>query len=285
MTLNNNQKEFACLPNALFSPFLFRIVYLPIGLVIGWAASFFKTRAAETWPWFALILVTVFVLGIVAAEALISIYFARYLAPAIFGFLAGAGVNVIFQGLLGKFQGLTWTFENPILFSLGMLLFGFLGSLIFISHGQKVRKIFISSVVTEKQMEDKTNFQFFSAITWAATFVTAIALFIALVIIQKEFSGIETGNPLRKPFWFSAGFIILIVVLVILTRKNLLRLGWILLPGVVAGLIWAYILRDIFEGVYLAYPKFPIASEVLELLLVINFCFLGIAWLNKAAEE
>lgn len=285
MTLNNNQKKYACPPNAFFRPSLFRVVFLPISLAIGWAAAFFKTRAAETWPWLALLLVTVFVLGVVVAEALVSAYFARYLAPAIFGFLAGAGVNVIFQGLLGKFQGLTWAFENPIFFSLGMLLFGFLGSLIFISHGQKVRKIFISLVVPEKRREDKGHFRFFSAIIWAITMVIAIILFIALVIIQKEFSSFETGNPLRKPLWFSAGFIVLIFVIVYFTRKNLLRLGRILLPGVVVGLIWAYIVRDIFEGVYLAFPKFPIASEALELLLVINFCFLGIAWLNKAAEE
>ncbi len=283
MTLNNNQKEYACPPNALFRPSLFRIVFLPIGLVIGWASAFFKTRAAETWPWLALLLVTVFVLGVVAAEALVSAYFPRYLAPAIYGFLAGAGVNVIFQVLLGKFQGLTWTFQNPIFFSLGMVLFGFLGSLIFISYGQKIKKIFTSSVVPGKQSENTVIFRKFSAIIWVITIITAAALFIALVIIQREFSGFETDNPLRKPLWFSAGLIILIFVIAVLTRKNLLRLGRILLPGVVVGLIWAYIVRDIFEGVYLAYPKFPIASEVLELLLVINLCFLGIAWLNKAS--
>ncbi len=283
MTLNNNQKEYPCPPNALFRPFLFRIVFLPIGLIIGWTATFFKIRAAEGWPWLALLLVTVFVLGVVAAEALISAYFPRCLAPAIFGFLAGAGVNVIFQGLLGKFQGLTWAFQNPILFSLGMLLFGFLGSLVFISHGQKLRKIFISAAFQEEQSEKKAFSRIFSIIIWVITLVMAVVLIIVLMIIQKEFSEFESGNPLRKPLWFSAGLIVLIFMMALLTRKNLLRLFRILLPGVVVGLIWAYILRDIFEGVYLSYPKFPISTEVLELLLVINFCFLGIAWLNKAA--
>ncbi len=67
--------------------------------------------------------------------------------------------------------------------------------------------------------------------------------------------------------------------------KNLLSLGRILLPGLVIGLVWASILRDMFGWLYLKYPEFLLSTEVLEVLLVINFCFLGIAWLNKAAYD
>lgn len=113
----------------------------------------------------------------------------------------------------------------------------------------------------------------------------ALALCINLVIIQREFSELGTANPLRKPLWFNVGAVILVFLIAGLARKNLVRVGRILLPGVVVGLIWASIIRDMFEGLYLSYPQFPIASEVLEIILVVNFCFLGIAWLNKAAYQ
>ena len=283
MILNHSEKKFHCPPNALIHPSLFRIIYVPVGLFACWAATFFKARAVETWPWFALLLVTIFVLGILAAEALISAYFPQYLAPAIFGFLVGTVVNVIIQGLLGKFQGLTWAFQTPIQFSLGAVLFGFLGALIFISYSQKVRKIFSTLTITESQGENKSLIRVFSIIIWVVAITAALALYVNIITIQREFRELETDNPLRKPLWFSAGAIILVLVIVVLKRKNLLQLGLILFPGVTAGLVWAYLVRNMFEAVYIAYPKFPIASEVLEVLLVLNFCFLGIAWLNKAA--
>jgi len=285
MTLNNSEKKHHCPPNTLFRPSLFRIIYLPISLFACWATVFFKARAAETWPWTALFLTTFFVLGILAAEALISAHFAKYMVPAIFGFLAGAGMNVIIQGLLSQFQGLNWAFQSPIQFSLGTLLFGFLGSLIFISHGQQVRKIFTSSTFIKDQIGSKSLLRTFSAIVWVITVLMALALCINLVIIQRQFSEFETANPLRKPLLFSAGSIILVFAIAILTRKNLLRVVRILLPGIVIGLIWTSIVRDLFQGIYLTYSEFPIAMEVLEFLLVLNFCFLGIAWLNKAAYD
>lgn len=283
MTLNNSEKEHPCLPSAFFPPSKFRIIYLPINLFACWVAVFFKARAAESWPWTALFLTIFFILGILAVEVLISRYFTEYLAPAIFGFLAGAGMNVIIQGLLSQFQGLNWAFQSPVQFSLGTVLFGFLGSLIFISHGQQVRKIFTSSGFPKDQIGSKSLLRPFSTIVWITTILIALALCINLVIIQREFSELGTANPLRKPLWFSAGAIILVFAVAVLARKNLLRVGRILLPGVVVGLIWASIIRTMFDGLYLAYPQFPLASEALEFLLVINFCFLGIAWLNKAA--
>jgi len=110
-------------------------------------------------------------------------------------------------------------------------------------------------------------------------------LCVNLIVILKVFSGLEAANPLRKPLWFSVGTIIFVFLIAALARKNLLSLGIILLPGLIIGLIWASIFRDMFEWLYLKYPEFPLHSEVLELLLVINFCFLGIAWLNKAAYD
>jgi len=285
MTLNNSEKKHPCPASALFRPSLLRIIYLPISLFACWAAVFFKARATETWPWSALFLATFFVLGILAVEASISKHFSKYLAPAIFGFLVGTGMNVIIQGLLNSFHGLNWAFHSPIQFSLGAVLLGFLGSVIFISHSQQVRKIFTSSAFPEDEIGSKFHLRAFSAILWVVTLLIALALCINLVIIQKQFSELGSANPLRKPLWFSAGAIILVFAIAILAKKNLLRLGRILLPGVVVGLIWASIVSNMFEGVYLAYAKFPIASEVLEFLLVINFCFLGIAWLNRAAYD
>lgn len=285
MTLNNNEKKYPCPPSSLLRPSHFRIVYLPINLIACWATVFFKARAAQTWPWLAFFLATVFVLGILAVEVLISGHFAKYLAPAIFGFLVGAGINVIVQGLLSKFIGLNWTFQSPIQFSLGTVLLGFLGSLIFISHGQQVRNVFTSSALPKGQPEGRSLLRAFLTIIWIISGLIALALCVSLVIIQRQFSEFETANPMRKPLLFSAGAIILVFMLAVLARKNLLRLGRILLPGVIVGLIWASIIRNLFDGVYLACPKFPIASEVLEFLLVINFCFLGVAWLNKAAYD
>ena len=283
MTLNNSEKKYPCPPSALFRPSLFRIVYLPISLFACWVAVFFKARAAESWPWTALFLATFFVLGILAVEVLISARFTEYLAPAIFGFLVGTGINVIIQGLLSRLQGLNWAFQSPIWFSLGTLLLGFLGSMIFISRSQQIKKVFSSPVFSNDQSEGKAILRAFSTILWVITALVAIGLCINLMIILRIFRELETANPLRKPLWFSAGAIILVFVVAVLARKNLLRLGRILLPGIVVGLIWASIMRDLFRGLYLEYPEFPLTSEVLEVLLVVNFCFLGIAWLNKAA--
>lgn len=284
MTLHNTEKEYPCPPGGIFRPFVFRVVSFPAILIVCWAAAFFKSRAAEAWPWNVLLLVAVFVGGIFAAEALVAAYFARYLAPAVYGFLVGAGVNALVQALLNRFQGLTWAFQNPMQFSLGTVLFGFLGSLIFIFHGQKVRKIFASSY-PGKEKGSRPRLPAFVVVICSAAIILAAALYISLVAIQREFSGFETTNPLRKPLWFSAAAIILVFLAVVAARKNLLWLVKVFIPGVVVGMVWASVVRDVFEGVYLAYPQFPLAQEVLELLLVLNFCYLGFAWLNRAAIE
>lgn len=283
--LNNSERKYPCPPRALLHPSRFRTIFLLISLLGCWAAVFFKARTADAWPWLALLLATFFVLGIVAAEALISAYFTKYLALAIYGFLVGAGINVIIQGILNRFKGLNWAFQSPIQFSLGTLLLGFLGSLIFISHGEQVKNIFTSSIFQKAQSENAAILRAFSTTLWVITALIALGLCINLVIILRFFSELETANPLRRPLWFSAGSIIFVFMIVILARKNLLLLGRILLPGVIVGFVWASIIRDLFNGLYLAYPEFPLASEVFEVLLVINFCFLGIAWLNKAASD
>jgi len=286
VSLNNSEKKIPCPPSALFRPSLFRIIYFPVGLLGCWAAVLFKVRASEGWPWLELLLATFFVLGIVATEALISANFHKYLALSIYGFLVGAGVNVIIQGLLSRLQGLNWTFHSPIQFSLGTVLLGFLGSLIFISHSQQIKKVFTSSsVFTEYRSEGESALRTFSMILWGITALIAIGLCLNLMIILRIFSEFETANPLRKPLWFSAGAIILILGAAALARKKFLCLFRVLLPGIVVGLVWTSVVRDLFQGIYLANPEFTIATEVLEAVFVINFCFLGTAWLNKAAYE
>lgn len=285
MTLNNNEKNHSCPPNALLRPSRFRMIAFPIILIACWAAVFIKARAAEALPWTGLLLATVFVGGVFFVEALISSRFSEFLVPALFGFLAGTGVNVIIQSLLGRLQGLNWTFQSPMLFSLGTVLFGFLGSIIFIFHGHGVRKIFTSPTRQKGQIGDKFQRRTFIIIIWLVTVLMALALCVSLAIILKQFAELESPNPLRKPLWFSGAAILFVFLLVIWARKNLLRLGLILLPGVIVGLIWASIVRDIWEGFYLAYPRFSLASESLEFLLVMNLCFLGVAWLNKAAYD
>ncbi len=205
--------------------------------------------------------------------------------PALFGFLAGAAVNAAVQGLLGKFQGLNWAFQSPLQSSLGTVLFGFLGSLIFISYGDRVRKIFASSLSPEGQIKDKSLFRTFSTIIWMVTVLIAAALWVSLALILKQFSELESPNPLRKPLWFHVGAIIFVLIVAVFSRKNLIRIGRVLIPGIILGLIWASIVRDIFEGLFLAYPQFSLAPEVLEFILVINFSFLGVALLNKAAYD
>lgn len=285
MSLNNSEKKSPCPPNALFRPSRFRMICLPLNLLACWAAAFFKARAGESWPWVALFLVTIFVLGILAVEVLISARFSKFLVPALFGFLAGAGVNIIFQSLLGKFQGLNWAFHSPIQFSLGTVLLGFLGSLVFVSHEERVRKVFASSISASGQIRNKSQLRTFSTIVWVVTVLMALALLASLVIILKQFGEFGSPNPLRKPLWFHAGAVVLVLMLAVFGRRSLLRIGRILLPGIILGLIWAFIVRDICEGLFLVYPQFPLAPEVLEFLLVINFGFLGIAWLNKAAYD
>lgn len=285
MSLNNSEKRYPCPSSALFRPSRFRMIFVPLNLLACWAAAFFKARAGEGWPWVALFLVTIFVLGILAVEVWISRHFSEFLLPALFGFLAGVGVNVVIQSLLGKFQGLNWAFQSPLQFSLGTALFGFLGSLVFISHGERVRGIFAASIFSGDQIRKRSPLHTFTTIIWVVTVLIALALCVSLAVILKQFSELESPNLLRKPLWFHAGAVVLVLVLAAFGRKNLFRLGRILLPGVILGLIWAFIVRDIGEGLFLAYPQFPLAPEVLELLLVINFSFLGIAWLNKAACE
>ncbi|UCC38823.1 MAG: hypothetical protein JSV96_13515, partial [Candidatus Aminicenantes bacterium] len=99
------------------------------------------------------------------------------------------------------------------------------------------------------------------------------------------FSEFESANPMRKPLWFSVGFFILVFVAAALMRKRLSSLVRIVFPGIIAGLAWTSIVRDLFQGVYMSQKEFPVSSEVLEALLVVNFCYLGIAWLNKAASS
>jgi len=285
MNLNNSEKKYPCPPQALIRPSRFRMIYLPFNLLACWAAVFFKARAGESWPWVALLLVTVFILGILAVEGAISARFSEFLVPALFGFLAGAGVNAVVQGLLGKFQGLNWAFQSPLQSSLGAVLFGFLGSLIFVSHGDRVRKILMPSISPKDKSGSPSVFRTFSTMIWIITVLMALALWTSLAVILKQFSELESPNPLRKPLWFHAGAVFFMLVLVIWRRKNLIMIGRILIPGLIMGMIWTLIVRDIFEGLFLAWPQFSLAPEVLEFILVINFSFLGIAWLNKAASD
>lgn len=285
MDSTNSKKRYFCPSNTLFHPSQFRIIYFLINLITCWAAVFFKARTAGSWPWIALLLVTFFILGIFAAEIIISAWFTKYLALAIYGFLFGAGINVIIQGLLNRFQGLNWAFQSPILFSLGTLLLGFLGTLLFISNGEQIKKNLPSSSFLRGQSEIKGTLRTFSMVLWIITSLVALGLCVNLVVILKVFSGLEAANPLRKPLWFSMGTIIFVFMVSALARKKLMTIGIILLPGLIIGLIWASIFRDMFGWLYLKYPEFPLHSEVLELLLVINFCFLGISWLNKAAYK
>ena len=285
MRLNNSGKKYHCPPNALFHPSLLRILYLPIGLVGCWAVVFFKARSLGDWPWLSLLVATLFVLANIATEIIISAHFHKYLAFSIYGFLAGAGVNVVIQGLLNRLQGLTWAFQSPIQFSLGTLLLGFLGSLIFISHSQQIQKIFSSAVFSKNQNEREALLSKFLTILWIITALAATGLCINLMVILRAFSDFESANPLRKPLWFSVGAFILVFVVAALMRKNLSPLVRIVFPGIIVGLAWTSIVRDLFQGAYLSHPEFPVASEVFEALIVINFCYLGIAWLNKAASN
>lgn len=264
---------------------MFRIIFFLGNLILCWGAVFYKARNIESFPWTALLIVTFFILGVFAAEIIISAWFTKYLALAIYGFLFGAGINVIIQGLLNRFQGLNWAFQSPILFSLGTLLLGFLGTILFISNGEPIKKIFSSSSFLRGRSEIKGTLRTFSMVLWIITSLVALGLCVNLVIILKVFSGLEAANPLRKPLWFSVGAIIFLFLIAALAGKNLLSLGRIFLPGLIIGLIWASLFRDMFGWLYLKYPEFPLHSEVLELFLVINFCFLGISWLHKAAYK
>lgn len=264
---------------------MFRIIFFLGNLILCWGAVFYKARNMESFPWTALLIVTFFILGVFAAEIIISAWFTKYLALAIYGFLFGAGINVIIQGLLNRFQGLNWAFQSPILFSLGTLLLGFLGTILFISNGEPIKKIFPSSSFLRGRSEIKGTLRTFSMVLWIITSLVALGLCVNLVIILKVFSGLEAANPLRKPLWFSVGAIIFLFLIAALAGKNLLSLGRIFLPGLIIGLIWASLFRDMFGWLYLKYPEFPLHSEVLELFFVINFCFLGISWLHKAAYK
>jgi hypothetical protein len=276
MSSANSKNKF------FLSPSKFRIIFILSNLIICWGAVFYKARTIESLPWSALLIVTFFILGILTFEVIISFRFTEYLAFAVYGFLFGAGINVIIQGLLNRFQGLNWAFQSPILFSLGTLLLGFLGTIIFISHQGQIKKNIPWESLAKNQRKTKGNIRKFITLIWIITLAVALGLCVNLLIILRIFNSPGTDNPLRKPLWFSLGIIIFVFMVLALARKKLMSIGIILLPGLIIGLIWASIFRDMFEWVYLKYPEFPLSSEVLEVLLIINFCYLGTAWLNKA---
>lgn len=276
MSSANSKNKF------FLSPSKFRIIFILSNLIICWGAVFYKARTIESLPWSALLIVTFFILGILTFEVIISFRFTEYLAFAVYGFLFGAGINVIIQGLLNRFQGLNWAFQSPILFSLGTLLLGFLGTIIFISHQGQIKKNIPWESLSKNQRKTKGNIRKFITLIWIITLAVALGLCVNLLIILRIFNSPGTDNPLRKPLWFSLGIIIFVFMVLALARKKLMSIGIILLPGLIIGLIWASIFRDMFEWVYLKYPEFPLSSEVLEVLLIINFCYLGTAWLNKA---
>lgn len=276
MSSANSKNKF------FLSPSKFRIIFILSNLIICWGAVFYKARTIESLPWSALLIVTFFILGILTFEVIISFRFTEYLAFAVYGFLFGAGINVIIQGLLNRFQGLNWAFQSPILFSLGTLLLGFLGTIIFISHQVQIKQNIPWESLSKNQRKTKGNIRKFITLLWIITLAVALGLCVNLLIILRIFNSPGTDNPLRKPLWFSLGIIIFVFMVLALARKKLMSIGIILLPGLIIGLIWASIFRDMFGWVYLKYPEFPLSSEVLEVLLIINFCYLGTAWLNKA---
>ncbi len=185
-----------------FSPVWLRILFCLSNLLICCGAVFYKAKNTESSPWAALLIGAVFILGIFAVEILFSAKFTLYLAPAVYGFLFGAVLNVIFQGLINGFQGLNWTFQSPILFSLGMLLFGFLGTLLFASYEKEFNKKFPWPSVVPNNSKIKGNFGYFITALWILTAATAIGLCINLLNILKIFSSMETDNPLRKPLCY-----------------------------------------------------------------------------------
>lgn len=263
----------------------FRTVFFVADLLLCWAAVFYKSRAAESSPWLALLIVSFFILAILGFEVLMSSRFTEYLVPAIYGFLLGAGINVIIQALLNKFQGINWTFQSPILFSLGSLLLGFSGSMIFVSYREQINKIIPWILSLKHQPKTPKKSRQFTAVIWVITAAAALGLCINLMMILKIFSSMQTDNPLRKPLWFSVGAVILIFALTALAQRHTASILFVLIPGLITGLIWASIARDMLEWIYLKNPEFLLSSDVLELLLILNFSYLGTAWLNKAFDD
>jgi len=268
-----------------FSPSKYRILFFLADFLLCWGAVFYKARAAESSPWSALLIVTFFILGILGFEVLMSSRFPEYLVPAIYGFLLGAGINVIIQALLNKFQGINWTFQSPVLFSLGTLLLGFLGSMIFVSYREHINKIIPRILSLKRHPKTQKKSRQFSVVIWVITAAAALGLCINLMMIMKFFKSTQTDNPLRKPLWFSVGAIIVIFMAAAFIRKYEAVILSALIPGIITGLIWASVFRDMWEWVYLKHPEFPLSSDILEFLLILNFCYLGTAWLNKAFDN
>ncbi|MGB7297195.1 MAG: hypothetical protein WBC70_16560 [Candidatus Aminicenantales bacterium] len=265
----------------LFPP-RFRAIFFPADFIICWAAVIYKARVAESWPWLPLLMVTIFILGTLALDVILSSRFEEHLAPAVYGFLLGAGINAVIQNLLNRFQGINWTFQSPILSSLGTLLLGFLGAVIFITHGEHIKKHIPCDLFLNTGTQIKGKAHSFVVILWVIAAAAALGLCINLMMTLKIFSGMQTDNPLRKPLWFSGGAVILVFLTAILARKNAAAVLTALIPGLISGLIAASLFRDMLEWVYLKYPEFPLSSDILEVLLILNFCYLGTAWLNKS---
>lgn len=267
---------------ALLAAPRFRTIFFPADFIICSAAVIYKARAAESWPWLPLLLAGIFILGILAFDVILSSRYTDHLAPAIYGFLLGAGINAVIQSLVNKFQGINWTLQSSILSSLGTLLFGFLGAIIFVAHGEHVRKKIPWDLFLETSPGIKEKAHSFVMILWAITAAAALGLCINLMMTFRIISSVQTDNPLRKPLWFSAGAVILIFAVAVFSRKNAAAVLTALIPGLIAGLIVASLFRDMLECVYLKYPEFPLSSDILEVLLILNFCYLGIAWLNHS---
>jgi uncharacterized protein YacL len=260
----------------------FRTIFFVADFVFCWAAVFYKAKAAQSFPWEAFLIGTLIILGFLAFEVITSSRFEEHLAPGVFGFLAGAGVNVIIQVLLNKFQGINWTFQSPILSSLGTVLFGFLGAVIFITHGEQIKKNIPWTLFSNLPKQTKGHGRSFITILWVIAAAAALGLCINLYMILKIFDTAQTSNPLRKPLWFSTAAVILLFALTALARKHAAPILFVLIPGLITGLIWASLVRDMIEWVYIKHPEFALSSDILELLLILNFCYLGTAWLNRA---
>lgn len=269
-------------PAHTLSPQKLRSIFFLANFIICWAAVFYKARDASSFPLLPLLIVTFLILVILAFDIIFSSRFKEHLAPAVYGFLLGAGVNVVIQSLLNKFQGINWTFQSPVLPSLGALLFGFLGAVIFTAHQEEIKKIIPWNLFSTTPPPVKGKARSFITVLWLITAAFSLGLCINLMMVLKMFSSMQAENPLRKPLWFSAGAVILILAAAAFARKKAALVLTVLIPGIITGLIWASIARDMLEWVYIKYPEFPVSSDILEVFLILNFCYLGTAWLHKS---
>lgn len=224
---------------------ILRAAFLVSFPALFYAATKFTYRGGGAVPWWVLPL-GLFLAGVILAiEWALVRYFAEYLSLAIWGFLAGALSSYLVLALIGPFVGVTWMFTSGTGYEtqVGIIVVGFLGAVLATRVENPVKLAGRNETLPPGTPATGPRAPYFRLIIRILA-VIAFALFVYYVrrYLKTEATGASgSDNPLKKPvLWYILTFVFLFAVELLLGA----RLGTvvkIVLPGVLFGMIWAYV--------------------------------------------